>query len=345
MKRLHLQGWLCYDSDGLIALKSAKNKSENDAHCIQKDIFEFASDTSTINSYYYDSPAFGGQRATIPNAFIRIYATKKECSLEEAEGALVSQLYGFTDNDMGCEGYSEFTITGYYNKTFSIGGHNLAVELEKYLGKYIHFVLECADKDAIATTEKKQEDINVNKEKNMISKERLEMLLYKTIKQLKKESMSENEICKVIGITPEEYKHILNKRQPTNNYPFLKCKAKSVVDGKWVIGNYIKTTDAITLNPVHLIIPEKSTRDMECNISGVYEIDPTTLCVYTGKIVNMFEIYTNDVIAYYNGKGDLQQGVVVWLESGEFAIKFEDKLVKLSEWDMSVCILLGNEDF
>lgn len=153
MKELHLQGWLCHDDNGLIALKASQKDSKYAAHSIQSDIFDFAS-----NSDYYDSPSLGGQRATIPSASIRIYATNKECSLDEATGTLISHLYGCADSDIGYEGYSEYTITGYYNKTFTVGGHNLAAELERYLGKYVHFVLECADDDAVATAETKEDD-------------------------------------------------------------------------------------------------------------------------------------------------------------------------------------------
>lgn len=153
MKELHLQGWLCHNEDNLISLKASKNDSKWAAQSIQSDIFDFAK-----NSDYYSSPGLGGQRATIPSAAIRIYATNKECSLDEATGALISHLYGCADSDVEYEGYSEYTITGYSNKAFTVGGHNLAVELERYLGKYVHFVLECADEDAIPTTTLKQDD-------------------------------------------------------------------------------------------------------------------------------------------------------------------------------------------
>ena len=153
MKELHLQGWLCHNEDNLISLKASKNDSKYAAQSIQSDIFDFAK-----NSDYYSSPGLGGQRATIPSAAIRIYATNKECSLDEATGALISHLYGCADSDIEYEGYSEYTITGYSNKTFTVGGHNLAVELERYLGKYVHFVLECADEDATPTATSKPED-------------------------------------------------------------------------------------------------------------------------------------------------------------------------------------------
>ena len=153
MKELHLQGWLCHNEDGLISLKASKNGSKYEAQSIQSDIFDFAK-----NADYYESPGLGGQRATIPNASIRVYATNKECSLDEATGALISHLYGCADSDIEYEGYSEYTITGYSNKTFTVGGHNLAVELERYLGKYVHFVLECDDEYATVTAESKPEN-------------------------------------------------------------------------------------------------------------------------------------------------------------------------------------------
>ena len=70
-------------------------------------------------------------------------ATDKECSLEEAEGALVDRLYGdevyaYLENI----GYSEFTITGVDIEELRIGGHDIIEELRSYEGKYVHLVLE-----------------------------------------------------------------------------------------------------------------------------------------------------------------------------------------------------------
>lgn len=138
MEEFHLQGWLCYDYDGLIAVKADKNAS---AYWGGKSIQESISDFFN-SADYYDDESLGGRRDIIPNVSMRIYATNRECSLDEAIGSVVANLYGDIYSDIGYEGYSEWTITGYCCERFTIGGHDLAKEFETYIGKYIHLVLE-----------------------------------------------------------------------------------------------------------------------------------------------------------------------------------------------------------
>lgn len=135
VRELHLCGWLCRDHDGILALKERKECTRN--RSVMDSIWEFAE-----MSVDYDDDNLGGRRAVIPNARIRIYATSSKCSLADAMGALAYYLFGYICVDIGYEGYSEFTITNFYCKEFVIGGHDLDKELESYLGKYIHFILE-----------------------------------------------------------------------------------------------------------------------------------------------------------------------------------------------------------
>ena len=137
MKELHLQGWLCHTSDGLIAVKDDKNASAYFAESIQKSIGHFFNVTD-----YYEDDSLGGMRDIIPNVSMRMYATNCKCSLDEAIGTVVANLYGNIYSDIGYEGYSEWTITGYYCKQFAIGGHDLTKELNSYIGKYVHLILE-----------------------------------------------------------------------------------------------------------------------------------------------------------------------------------------------------------
>lgn len=135
MNELHLSGWLCRDHDGILALKERKECTRN--RSVMDSIWEFAE-----MSVDYDDDNLGGRRAVIPNAHIRVYVTNSKCSLAEAMGTLANYLLGIVRVDIGYEGYSEYTITNYYCKEFVIGGHDLDKELESYLGKYIHFILE-----------------------------------------------------------------------------------------------------------------------------------------------------------------------------------------------------------
>lgn len=133
MKELHLQGWVCHDEDDNISLKP---DSHYYRESIQNSVMNF------FNAKEYYDERLGAERSVIPNVSLRLYVTDKECSLDEAMGSVVANLYGDIRSDIGYVGYSEYTITGFYCKEFTIGGHDLAKELDSYIGKYMHFVLE-----------------------------------------------------------------------------------------------------------------------------------------------------------------------------------------------------------
>lgn len=137
MRELHLAGWLYRDHSGLLNLSKSRNpKYFYDSNIIVKKIEYFAPQVCEV------SDGLGGYRSCILNANLRVYATDKECSLDEAMASLAAELDGLVLTDVRNEGYSEWTITGYYVKEFYIGGHDLDRELDQYVGKYIHFVLE-----------------------------------------------------------------------------------------------------------------------------------------------------------------------------------------------------------
>ena len=138
MREMTIQGWLCHDEDGLIAVKNTKRANRWSADSIQEIIEDFVSKKVER----YDDDSLGGRRMFIPNVAMRLYVTDKRCTLDEAVGSLISHMYGDLQSDIGYEGYSEWTITGYYCKEFRIGGHDLAKELERYIDKYIHLVVE-----------------------------------------------------------------------------------------------------------------------------------------------------------------------------------------------------------
>jgi len=139
METLHINGWLGINSDSAISVSEEKNANSWDMECIAKKVMNFA-DTYAYHREYRQG--LGGEKAYIEDVNLRIYVTDKECTLEEAECALVDKLEGGVEVDIALEGYSEYTITGYSVEDFSIGNHNLEYELREYLGKYIHFVME-----------------------------------------------------------------------------------------------------------------------------------------------------------------------------------------------------------
>lgn len=89
---------------------------------------------------------FTEQHVTIPNCNIRVYATRRPSSLEEAMLAFDTYLEsGELSIDGNTVGYSEWTITGFDVNKFQIGGHDLRTELKKYTDMWIHFILEVSD--------------------------------------------------------------------------------------------------------------------------------------------------------------------------------------------------------
>ena len=102
---------------------------------------------------------FTEQHVTIPNCSIRVYATRRPSSLEEAMVAFDTYLEsGELSIDGNNVGYSELTITGFDVNKFQIGGHDLRTELKKYTGMWIHFILEVLDDEE----ENKEKEIREN---------------------------------------------------------------------------------------------------------------------------------------------------------------------------------------
>lgn len=136
--KLHLNGFVTTE-DGMSALSPTLPKTWWGVECIARSVEKFAGEHGWVRNYI---DGLGGTKTILHNANLRIYATDKECSLEEAENCLIRTLYGDMTTDIALEGYSEYTITGYCLEDFSIGGHDLEQELISYMGKYIHFILE-----------------------------------------------------------------------------------------------------------------------------------------------------------------------------------------------------------
>lgn len=61
----------------------------------------------------------------IPNVRVCIYKCPKECTLEEAQNAIIDKYYGEMSVDSYEYGYSEYTIEGFCINKCMIGNHNL----------------------------------------------------------------------------------------------------------------------------------------------------------------------------------------------------------------------------
>lgn len=146
MAELYLKGYICRDSENIIAL-SDRNPNEYEysweryGESIIDSIERFADEYGMTGRY---SKGLGGRKAYIEDCNIRAYFTDTECELEEAMLTLDVLMYGgdIKTNVAWC-GYSEWTITGLDLEEFSIGGHDLEWEFSSNYGRYCHLIIEC----------------------------------------------------------------------------------------------------------------------------------------------------------------------------------------------------------
>lgn len=144
MAELHLKGYLCIDSDGIIALSDKDNddyRYSSDKNSIIESIESFAGEYGMTGETH---KGLGGRRAIIDDCNLRAYFTDTECDLEEAMLGFDNLMYGGEiQTKVSWVGYSEWTITGLDLDEFSIGGHDLSYEFGSHIGEYCHIIIEC----------------------------------------------------------------------------------------------------------------------------------------------------------------------------------------------------------
>lgn len=133
MSELHLQGYLKRDWDG---------NAEIDGSTVAKSVLSFADDIEN-GLFWQAEEGLGEDHCVIKDVNARMYVTDEECSLEDAEIALLDKFEGVCQTEVSLSGYSEWTITGMDVDEFKIGGHDIEQILQSNIGKYVHFIIEC----------------------------------------------------------------------------------------------------------------------------------------------------------------------------------------------------------
>ena len=130
---LFLNGYITKDYDGHPAFSETKDgyRTSSIPNAIQDEF-----DYQELNR------GLGEKLTMIPNCNLTIYYTDDICDYEEAQEALLNALYGDMMVHISYVGYSEYTITGLNLETFTIGGHDLARELESHNGEYCWIKIE-----------------------------------------------------------------------------------------------------------------------------------------------------------------------------------------------------------
>ena len=134
---LVLKGWLTLDSDNHPALSWKKDCKSWDAESINEEI------QRRINYWIDDDDGLGVRKTFIPDCSLSIWYCSDKCTFEEAQEGVLRYLDGdLRIRDRYC-GYSEYTITGMDLEEFTIGGHDLSVELSSHKGEYCWIRITC----------------------------------------------------------------------------------------------------------------------------------------------------------------------------------------------------------
>lgn len=132
MAELYLRGWLV-PGDG-VAIQPVKGRSWGNV--IAETVAKF------LNGTWSDS-GLGSMYAEHPQCRLRIWYSDFDGTLEEVMEQFDMKLYGGeVESEYHQTGYSEYTITGIDVDNFTIGGHDLEMELSSHIGEFCHFILE-----------------------------------------------------------------------------------------------------------------------------------------------------------------------------------------------------------
>lgn len=139
---LYIKGYLTHNYDGIPSVSDYKEPMYSSPNTsIVGRIESYAESHGFLRE---KQTGLGGRQSYIRSCNMRMFFSKKECSLVEAHRRFDAMVYGGDlATDTSYTGYSEWTITGMDLDEFTIGGHNLESEFESHMGEYVHLIIEC----------------------------------------------------------------------------------------------------------------------------------------------------------------------------------------------------------
>lgn len=120
----------------MFVLKGYQLNVRRDLQDEQGLLSELEIDSGHIYAEPYELPVI------VPKVLVKIYRCPKECSLEEAKGALIDKYFGAMNISTQDYGYSEYTVEGFDVLECKIGEHDLNDLLQDEQNRFTILTIE-----------------------------------------------------------------------------------------------------------------------------------------------------------------------------------------------------------